>query len=307
MGNSFGEIFRVTTFGESHGEAIGAVVDGCPAGLALAPADFLEDMGRRRPGFSEFASARREEDEVRILSGVFQGLTLGTPIALLIENRDARSQDYENLGFRQGHGDAVYMEKYGIWDYRGGGRASGRETAARVAAGVIAKKILRELEIEILAEAAEIDYDELKRAMAEGDSLGSTVICTIRGLKAGIGQPVFNKLEADLAKAIMSIGGARAVEFAQGRKAAKMRATEHNELDKGILAGISDGNDIHIKTSFKPPPTIKKGGRHDPILAPRACPIIEAMAAITLTNHIFLSFSNKIKTIKAAYKTALRG
>jgi chorismate synthase len=303
MDNTFGDFFRVTTFGESHGEAIGAVIDGCPAGLKLSYADFAADMARRRPGDSPFASQRREEDKVQILSGVFEGVTLGTPIALLILNNDAKPSDYADLAntFRQGHGDFTYMAKFGARDYRGGGRASGRETAARVATGVIAKKILNELGVQVFAEAVDIDYDELKQAVADGDSVGSVAICIITGLKAGIGRPVFNKLEADLAAAIMSIGGTRAVEFGMGVKAAKMRASEHNELDKGILAGISDGNEIRIKVTFKPPPTIGKGPRHDPILALRAAPVIEAMAALTLINHIFASLTDKIENIKAAY------
>ncbi|MCL2350305.1 MAG: chorismate synthase [Defluviitaleaceae bacterium] len=303
MGNSFGRVFVVTTFGESHGAFIGAVVDGCPAGLVLSPDDFLEDMARRRPGFDELSSKRREADAVQIISGVFEGLTLGTPIALLINNTDQRPEDYEELKdiHRPGHGDFTYTAKYGWRDHRGGGRASGRETAARVAAGVVAKKILAQMGIKISAKVAEIGGlppdgagELLREIMATGDSIGSNIICSIKGLKPGVGQPVFNKLEADLAKAVMSIGGARAVEFGMGCEAGKMRGSQHNLVDKGILAGISDGNDINFKVTFKPPPSVSIKGRHDPVIAPRAAVVVEGMAAIVLVDHIFRGLSSRL-------------
>ena len=302
MGNTFGTLFRVTTFGESHGEAIGAVVDGCPARLVLCEADFLADMERRRPGFNDLSSKRHEEDKVRIISGVFEGLTLGTPIMLLIENTDQRPEDYADLKdiCRAGHGDYTYMAKYEHRDYHGGGRASGRETAARVAAAVIAKKILTELGIKITSEAF-FCKKGLKKAVADNDSIGSTVVCRINGLKAGIGQPVFDKLDALFAHGIMSIGGVRAVEIGMGKKVADMRASAHNPLDKGILAGISDGKEISITASLKAPPSINIKGRHDPVLAPRVAVVVEAMVALVLVDHIFASFSDTMEKIRKLY------
>ncbi|MCL2854315.1 MAG: chorismate synthase [Defluviitaleaceae bacterium] len=299
MGNTFGKIFTVTTFGESHGTAIGAVVDGCPAGIALNEADFLADMKRRRPG-KALTTSRKERDDVTILSGVFEGKTLGTPIALLIQNKDQRPDDYANLKhiFRAGHGDFTYYAKYGHRDYRGGGRASGRETAARVAAGVIAKKILGELGITISAKisqignirlidkkSAEFAKKLLHKAKGEGFSVSSEVACRINGVKAGIGQPVFDKLNADLAKALMSIGGARFIKFDAC----------------SILAGISSGEEMRIIIAFKPPSSVgdvAKKGRHDPAIAPRAAVVAEAMAALTLTDHIFRDFSGRLDKLK---------
>jgi len=303
MGNTFGKIFKITTFGESHGDVIGAVVDGCPGGLRLAASDFKKDMACRRPNDNIESTTRRETDEVQILSGVFEGLTLGTPIALLIKNTDHNSADYEHLRdvFRLAHGDYTYYAKFGHRDYRGGGRASGRETAARVAAGVVAKLILNELGINIISDYG-ISYDEcLEEIIADGDAVGSVVTCVVNGLKTGVGQPVFDKLDAELAKALMSIGASRAVEFAQGINAVKMRASQHNILDKGILAGISDGNDITVKVHFKPPPSIGVGGRHDRAIAPRAVVVCEAMIAIVLVDHIFCSFSDNMQAVKANY------
>ncbi|MDR2182980.1 MAG: chorismate synthase [Clostridiales bacterium] len=348
MGNIFGEIFRVATFGESHGPAIGCVIDGCPAGLALEAADFAADMARRAPGNSTYASPRKEPDTVEILSGTFGGVTTGAPIALLIHNRDRRPDDYDNLArvLRPGHGDFTYMAKYGIRDHRGGGRASARETAARAAAGVVAKKILAQLKIEIAARVAAIGHIEIARGedfaqnkaaaaliedcMAAGDSIGSAIICEICGLPPGIGVPVFDKLSADLAKALMSIGGAAGIEFGAGFAAATRRASENNdgfiwqggEICKtannagGIMAGISDGAKIRIKLGFKPPSSIAATqntattdgqnteiaikGRHDPVIAPRACVVAEAMAAIVLVNHIFRGLSDTMDKVKAA-------
>ncbi|MCL2753210.1 MAG: chorismate synthase, partial [Defluviitaleaceae bacterium] len=294
MGNSFGDIFRITTFGESHGEAIGVVIDGCPAGVMLTANCFLADMQRRRPGISPLTSPRNEADEVQIVSGVFEDITLGTTIALIIKNHNQRPQDYDEFKdvFRPAHGDFTYHAKFGYRDHRGGGRASGRETAARVAAGVVAKMILSELGV-VVESNFEISDTEIK----SGDSIGSTVLCTIKGLKAGIGKPVFGKLDADISKALMSIGGSRAVEFCVGIKAAEMCGSEHNPLDKGILAGISDGNDIVVKIYFKPPPTIGGKGRHDTVIAPRAAVVCEAMIAITLVDHIFAGFSDTMTKV----------
>ena len=353
MGSVFGNFFKVATFGESHGPAIGCVIDGCPAGLALDARDFAADMARRAPGNSPYATARKEPDAVEILSGVFDGFTTGTSIGLVIYNRDQWPADYEELAqiFRPGHGDFTYMAKYGIRDHRGGGRASARETAARVAAGVVAKKILSELGVTITARVSAIghvkidensDFTDNKAAvaliedcLAKGDSIGSTVTCTISGLAAGIGAPVADKLSADLAKAMFSIGGACGVEFGAGFAAAARRGSENNDgfawndngkIRKtsnnagGIMAGISDGDEIRIKIGFKPPSSIAAPqrtattdgqnteitikGRHDPVIAPRACVVVEAMAAVVLVNHVFGSFADIMERVKKAYKTS---
>jgi len=297
MGNTFGNIFRVTTFGESHGVALGVIVDGCPSGLTLSEGDFTDDMKRRRPG-KKITSGRKEKDEIIILSGVFEGRTLGTPIAIIIPNTDQRPQDYDNLHnkFRRGHGDFTYAAKYGHRDHRGGGRASGRETVSRVAAGVIAKNILAELDVSVKAEISHIGgMTDMKaaeklllRAKTAGTSLNSGVVCKVSGVKAGIGQPVFDKLNADLSKAVMSIGGARSIRFAEGR-------------NDGVLAGISSGKPIRFAVDFKPPSStgkIAKKGRHDPAIAPRAAVVVEAMTAITLVDHIFRDFSSRLDKIK---------
>ena len=306
MSNTFGNFFRVTTFGESHGKAMGCVVDGCPAGLALDPLDFEADMSRRRPGQVKFSSPRKEIDEVEILSGVFEGVTLGTPITLLVHNQDQNPQDYDDLKdvFRLGHADFTYQAKYGIRDHRGGGRASGRETVARVAAGVIAKKILAKLDISISAHVhPALDEEMLQHIINEKDSIGSSIRCQVAGLKAGMGQPVFSKLSSDLLGAIASIGGVRGVEFGQGIKAATMRGSRHNPIDKGILGGISDGNIISLQVHFKPPSSIGIGGRHDHVIAPRATVVVEAMVALVVVDHIFYSFSDTINGVIKNYKS----
>ncbi|MCL2353106.1 MAG: chorismate synthase [Defluviitaleaceae bacterium] len=305
MSNTFGKFFRVTTFGESHGKAMGCVVDGCPAGLALDPLDFGADMARRRPGQGKFSSPRKEMDEVEILSGVFEGVALGTPIALLVHNHDQKPQDYAALKdiFRPGHADFTHQAKYGIRDHRGGGRASGRETVARVAAGVIAKKILTQLDVSVSTHVyPPLDEEMLQHIVNEKDSLGSSVKCEIIGLKAGIGQPVFGKLSADLMGAIASIGGVRGVEISQGIKAATMRGSHHNPIDKGVLGGISDGEIITLQAHFKPPSSIGIGGRHDAIIAPRAAVVVEAMAALVVVDHIFASFSDTMDGVVRSYK-----
>ena len=349
MGSFFGKFFKVATFGESHGPAIGCIIDGCPAGLALGVQDFIADMARRATSSSRYASSRKEPDAVEILSGVFNGMTTGTPIGLLIYNQDQRPDDYNSLArvFRPGHGDFTYFEKYGIRDHRGGGRASARETAARVAAGVAAKKILAELGVMITARPSAIGHieivdgdcfmqnkaaiDLIEDCIAKGDSVGSAVVCKIMGLPAGIGSPVFDKLSADLAKAMMSIGGAVGMEFGVGFDAVISRASQNNDgfvwddgkIRKtnnnagGIMAGISDGDEIRMKVGFKPPSSIAQSqhtatmdgkntrieikGRHDPVIAPRASVVAEAMAAIVLVNHVFDSLTDTMEHIKRAF------
>jgi chorismate synthase len=340
-GNSYGEIFRVTTFGESHGAGVGVVVDGCPPRISLSSEDFREDMARRRPGTRSFSTQRKEEDQVEILSGVYQEMTTGTPIALFIHNRDADSKPYEILRrlFRPGHGDYTYFKKYGHFDFRGGGRYSARETAARVAAGVVARKILEPLDIKVVAYTIELggikatskdlDYVEkssvycpdpkatekmeetLSRAKKEGDSIGGIVEVRVTGCPAGLGEPVFDKLDADLAKAVMSVGTVKGVEIGAGFEAARFKGSENNDpmIEEGfasnraggILGGISSGQEIVLRAAMKPIPSIsqeqntvdregqasklKFGGRHDIASIPRIIPVLEAMVRIVLADH----------------------
>jgi chorismate synthase len=345
-GNSFGELFRITTWGESHGRAIGVVVDGCPAGLELSAADIQRDLDRRRVGQSKVTSARQEEDRVEILSGLFQGKTVGTPLSLLIWNKDADSSKYEPIKdiYRPGHADFTYEMKYGIRDYRGGGRSSARETACRVAAAAIAKKLLSTIGVQIYGftrqvgpiEAQIIDIDEIESnpvrcpdkeaakqmealilaAKAEGDSMGGVVEVVVTGVPVGLGEPVYDRLDADLAKAIMSINAIKGVEIGLGFRSVTLRGSEHNdefytdELGRvrtrtnhagGMLGGISNGEDIVVRLAVKPPSSISKSqrsvtkdgaavdlevhGRHDPCLCPRAVPVAEAMVALVLVDH----------------------
>ncbi len=341
-GSSFGTLFRVTTFGESHGPALGAVVDGCPPGLALSEADIQRDLDRRRPGQSRYVTQRREPDRVRILSGLFEGRTTGTPIALLIENVDQRSRDYDRLAdrFRPGHADYTYQQKYGLRDHRGGGRASARETAARVAAGAIARKWLRERHgVEIrgyLAQmgplkARRIDWEAvdrnpffcpdpelvpelealIRRLRKEGDSIGARINVVARGVPPGWGEPVFDRLDADIAKALMSINAVKGVEIGAGFACVEQRGSEHrDELSPegflsnhagGVLGGISSGQDIVASIALKPtsslrlpartvnlagePVEVVTTGRHDPCVGVRATPIAEAMLALVLMDH----------------------
>lgn len=341
-GNSFGRAFTVTTFGESHGPALGCVVDGCPPGMALAEADIQSDLDRRRPGRSRHTTQRNEPDQVRILSGVFEGRTTGTPIGLIIENTDQRSKDYGEIKdkFRPGHADYTYQQKYGIRDYRGGGRSSARETAMRVAAGAIARKYLREaLGIEIRGYLAQLgpielaatdlasvddnpffcaDPDripELERFMdelrAEGDSIGAKISVLVSDVPPGLGEPVFDKLEADIAHGLMSINAVKGVELGAGFAAVYQRGSQHrdelspegfNKNDAGgTLGGISSGQDILASIALKPTSSIsvpgktidKTGrtteivtkGRHDPCVGLRATPIAEAMVALVLMDH----------------------
>ncbi len=340
-GNSFGTLFRVTTWGESHGQAIGAVVDGCPPRMELSVEDIQKELERRRPGRGKGTSPRKEEDRVEILSGVYEGRTTGTPISLLIWNQDVDSKPYEEGKeiFRPGHADFTYQAKYGIRDPRGGGRASARETAGRVAAGAIAKKVLRKEKIDIVAytlelggiRAEKMDYGEIEHnglfcpdrnaaakmeekmeeIRSQGDSLGGIVEILVRGCPPGLGEPVFDKLEADLAKGLMSIGAVRGVEVGAGFRVARMLGSESNDplipggFEKndagGILGGISTGADILLRVAVKPIPSIsreqktvdilgkpvslKVRGRHDVSAIPRIHPVCEAMVAIVLADH----------------------
>ncbi len=344
-GNSFGEIFRITTFGESHGEGVGVVIDGCPPRINLSPEDFVPDMTRRRPGTNPFGTPRREEDKVEILSGVFEGLTTGAPITLFTRNQDVDSRPYEVLRnvFRPGHGDYTYFKKYGHFDFRGGGRYSSRETTARVAAGVVAGKILKPLGVKIVAYTLELGgiragninlglvnknplscpdpvatkrmEEAMSRAREKGDSLGGVVEIRAIGCPAGLGEPVFDKLDADLSKAVMSIGTVKGVEIGAGFEAARLKGSENNDLittngfqtnrSGGILGGISNGDEIILRAAMKPIPSIsmeqdtvdrkgcsaklKLSGRFDVSAIPRVIPVLEAMVKIVLADHYLRS------------------
>ncbi|MFM5511856.1 chorismate synthase [Aeromonas veronii] len=342
-GNSFGQLFRVTTFGESHGLALGAVVDGCPPGLEISEADLQGDLDRRKPGTSRYTTPRREPDEVKILSGVFEGKTTGTSIGLLIENTDQRSKDYSDIKdlFRPGHADYTYHQKYGQRDYRGGGRSSARETAMRVAAGAIAKKYLKQVHgIEITGflsqlgpikaeafDAAQIEQnpfffpdagklEELDQYMRdlkkEGNSIGAKVQVIVRNVPVGLGEPVFDRLDADIAHAMMGINAVKGVEIGDGFAVVEQKGSEHrDEMTPagfasnhagGILGGISSGQDIVVSMALKPTSSITvpgktintegeaiemiTKGRHDPCVGIRAVPIAEAMLALVLMDHL---------------------
>ncbi len=348
-GNSFGEVFRITTFGESHGAAIGVVVDGCPAGLPFDLAFIQQQLDRRRPGQSAISTDRKESDVVEVLSGVFEGKTTGTPLAMLLRNTDQRSGDYEALKevYRPSHADFTYEARYSIRDHRGGGRSSARETAARVAAGAVAQLLLRQAGVQIQAFvsavgpiALEKAYTELDLSLtdqnmvrcpdaatasqmealisqlkAEGDSVGGVITAVASGLPAGLGDPVFDKLEADLAKAMLSINAVKGFEIGSGFAAAAGRGSAFNDAFElrdgrvrtqsnhsgGIQGGISNGEDVYFRVAFKPVATISKNqqtvnrsgeatelqakGRHDPCVVPRAVPIVEAMTALVLADH----------------------
>lgn len=313
-GNSFGQLFRLTTWGESHGVAIGGVIDGCPAGVSLSEADIQPDLDRRRPGQSLITSARLEADQVEILSGVFQGKTTGTPISLMIHNKDHRSKDYEKLKdvYRAGHADEVYDLKYGFRDYRGGGRSSARETAMRVAAAAIAKKILPK-KTKVIAYTQQIQHlmveqpkfsqieqnpvraadnaiakqmvELIKAASRDQNSLGGIIEIVIKHCPAGLGEPVFDKLKADLAKALLSINAVVGFEYGAGFDVAYLTGREHNKIESGMYGGISNGKDMVLRVAVKPTATIGLGGRHDPCLLPRAVPICEAMVNLVLVDH----------------------
>lgn len=341
-GNTFGQVFKVTTWGESHGPALGAVIDGCPPRLPLSAADLEEELARRRSGVQAHATPRREPDQVEILSGTFAGQTTGTPISLVVYNRDVRSRDYDALKevFRPGHGDFTYQAKYGLRDHRGGGRASARETVARVAAGAVAQKVLDREKIRVVAytlelggiraqnldesiiwdnpffcpdpDAAQAMTQRVKEVKAQGDSLGGLVEVRVQGCPPGLGEPVFDKLDAALAQAVMSVGAVKAVEIGAGLAAARMLGSENNDPITprgfasnnagGILAGISNGDDIVVRAAVKPIPSIgleqqtidRAGqprslsikGRHDISAIPRIVPVIAAMVRLTLTDFL---------------------
>ena len=340
-GSSFGHLFRLTTFGESHGTAVGVVVDGVTPGVELSEADVQAQLDRRKPGQSDLTTPRSEPDTVHLLSGVFEGRTTGTPVAMALWNKDARPSAYDDIRelFRPGHADYTYLQKYGLRDYRGSGRASGRETAGRVAAGAIARKLLARRGVTVTAytlraagvQCETIDLDaieknpvracdpaaaeEMARRIADardrGDSVGGIVECRVQGVPAGLGEPVFDKLDAELAHAILSIGAVKGIEFGTGFAAADLAGSQHNDQMTadgfmtnhagGILGGISTGADIVFRAAVKPTSsisteqqtvgtdgreaTIRTEGRHDPCICPRIVPVIEAMAAIVLEDH----------------------
>jgi chorismate synthase len=297
--NSFGRIFRFATWGESHGPAIGAVVDGCPPGLVLGEADIQPWLDARRPGLSAQTSPRREPDRVRILSGTYQGRTTGTPISLVIDNVDARPNDYVDMPPRAGHADAAYQSKYGLRDPRGGGRASARETAARVAAGAIARLVIPEVRIaariaEIGGSADESRWESLlDQALEAGSSLGAIVECVAEGVPAGWGAPVYAKLDAELAAALMSINAVKGAEIGAGFAAARLRGEDNADpaVAGGITGGISTGERILVRAAFKPTSSVAAlgvGGRHDPCVGLRGAPVVEAMVALILADHKLL-------------------
>jgi chorismate synthase len=358
MGNSFGRIFRISTFGESHGLGLGVVIEGCPAGLSIDEDFIREEMQRRKPGQSKITTQRKEEDEFQILSGVFEGKSTGTPIGLVIMNTDQKSKDYSHIAdkFRPSHADFTYFEKYGIRDYRGGGRSSARETAARVAAGAIAKLFLKHYGITIQAFVSQVGdlklvkpYHELDLGKTEEnivrcpdpatadrmielidevrkdrDTIGGIVSCVVKGTPVGLGEPVFDRLHADLGKAMLSINAVKGFEYGSGFEGVKMRGSDHNDAfyqegsrvrtrtnhSGGIQGGISNGEDIYFNVAFKPVATIMQDqesisesgesvvvsgkGRHDPCVVPRAVPIVEAMAALVLADHLLISRTNKL-------------
>lgn len=352
MGNTFGHLFRITTFGESHGGGVGVVIDGCPPRLEISETDIQGDLDRRRPGQSKITTPRKETDTCEIISGVFEGKTLGTPIAILVRNKDARSQDYDEMAikFRPSHADATYEAKYGIRNWQGGGRSSARETIGRVAAGAIAKKLLKQVaNVEIIGyvkriknlegtidpntvtleevesnivrcpdrEMAEKMIDLIDKTRRDKDSIGGVVECVARYVPKGLGEPVFDKLEADIAKAVMSLPASKGFEIGSGFEGTLLTGSEHNDefyLDDtgnirtktnrsgGIQGGISNGENIIIRVAFKPTATIGKEqktvtsgneettlaakGRHDPCVLSRAVPMVEAMVALVLCDHL---------------------
>lgn len=362
-GSTLGRHFSISTWGESHGKAIGVVIDGVPAGLSLDEDDLALYLNRRRPGSNAYGTKRNEADAPEILSGIFEGKTTGTPISIMIQNTSQISRDYSNIAsvYRPGHADYTFDEKYGFRDYRGGGRSSGRETIGRVAAGAIAAKILKEMGIEVMAYTRAIgpytangsDFtleavnasaiympdletsakaeDFLKDCMEKQDSAGGVVECIVKGMPAGIGEPVFDKLDACLAKALMSIGAVKAVEIGDGVAVSQYTGSKNNDCfymnngevlkgtnhSGGILGGMSDGSDIIMRAHFKPTPsisqpqhtvtntgentTIEIHGRHDPIIVPRAVVVVESMAAITILDLLMENMSAKLESLKKFY------
>ena len=351
-GNTFGKMLKLTTFGESHGEALGGIIDGCPAGIRL-DFDFIQvQMQRRKPGQSSIVTQRKEEDEVQFLSGIFEGKTTGTPIGFIIPNTNQKSDDYSDIknSYRPSHADYVYEQKYGIRDYRGGGRSSARETASRVVGGAIARQIIPEIKINAFVSSVgeifidkpyqELDFSKIesnavrcpdlataekmenyiKEIKKQGDTVGGTITCVIQNVPIGLGEPVFDKLHAELGKAMLSINAVKGFEFGSGFCGSKMKGSEHNDLynndgttqsnlSGGIQGGISNGMDIYFRVAFKPVATIMQKqetidnqgnivemtgkGRHDPCVVPRAVPIVEAMAAIVLADFYLINKTYK--------------
>ncbi len=353
-GNSFGTLFKLTTFGESHGEAIGGIIDGCPAGLKIDYEAITSEMNRRKPGQSMITTQRKEEDEVRFLSGIFEGKTTGTPIGFVIENTNQKSKDYSHIKevYRPSHADFTYDKKYGHRDYRGGGRTSARETACRVAAGAIAKQLIKDIKITAFVSSVgdiyidkpyqELDFSKIENNIVrcpdeaiatkmisrieaikkEGDTIGGTVMCVLQNVPIGLGEPVFDKLHAQLGKAMLSINAVKGFEYGAGFCATSMKGSEHNDifnedgttktnLSGGIQGGISNGMDIYFRVAFKPVATIMQKqqtldangniieiqgkGRHDPCVVPRAVPIVEAMAALVLADFVLLNKVAKMR------------
>lgn len=356
-GNTFGKIFSITTFGESHGEALGGIIDGCPAGLMIDLGFIQSELDRRRPGQSHIVTQRKEGDKVEFLSGIFEGKTMGTPIGFIIRNENQRSKDYEHNTdvYRPSHADYTYDAKYGMRDHRGGGRSSARETVSRVVAGAVAKLILKQHGVTINAYTSQVgdikllkDYHDLDLAKTDsniarcpdelladamiqkieqvrkaGDTIGGVISCIIKGTPAGLGEPVFDKLHADIGKAMLSINAVKGFEYGSGFEGVKMPGSKHNDIfvseknkistktnhSGGIQGGISNGEDIYFKVAFKPVATIMqkqdtinaKGeaveimgkGRHDPCVLPRAVPIVEAMAALVLADHLLRNKINE--------------
>ena len=364
-GSVYGNLFTVSTWGESHGKGLGVVVDGCPAGIEICEADIQMFLDRRRPGVTKYATPRKESDEVEILSGVFEGKTTGTPISMMVRNTSQKSKDYSDIAscYRPGHADYTFDEKYGFRDYRGGGRSSGRETIGRVAARAVAMKILDRLGIQVRAYVTsigeiEIDYekmameniersplrmpdleasaraeDYLCEQMKNHDSAGGVIECVVDGMPAGIGEPVFGKLDAALAQAVMSIGAVKGVEIGDGFLAARKRGSENNDgfgtgesgeivsltnHAGGILGGISSGSPIVLRAAFKPTPSIFSSqktvsqsgkeieiqikGRHDPVIVPRAVVVVEAMTALVLVDKLFAGMTSQMERIVSFYK-----
>lgn len=352
-GNTFGNLFKLTTFGESHGPAIGGIIDGCPAGIELDLDQIQYQLDRRKPGQSKITTQRKESDTVQFLSGIFEGQTTGTPIGFIIQNEDAKSKDYSHIKdvFRPSHADYTLEQKFGVRDYRGGGRSSARETACRVVAGSVARQLLKNVSLNAYvsqvgplkldkshseldlsqtdsnivrcpdAEMAEQFIQSIDQIRKEGDTIGGIVSCVIDGVPAGWGEPVFDRLHADLGKAMLSINAVKGFEYGSGFSGVEMRGSEHNDAynedgsllsnhSGGIQGGISNGEKIYFKVAFKPVATImrdqtgidkdgntatvKGKGRHDPCVVPRAVPIVEAMAALVLADHYLLSKTNKI-------------
>ncbi len=358
-GNTFGKIFQLTSFGESHGTAIGGVIDGCPSGLLLDQTSIAKELARRKPGQSAVSSDRHEEEDFEILSGLFEGKTIGSPLAFIIRNLDVKSSDYDSIkeAYRPSHADFTYEKKYGIRDFRGGGRSSARETAVRVFAGAVAKQILSGLNMKIFAYVSQIglystnlhyksiDIERIESSIVrcpdedasalmikylenlkrEGDTTGGIITCVIQNVPVGLGEPVYSKLQAELASACMSINAAHGFEYGSGFAGAAMKGSEHNDLfikdssgiirtstnnSGGIQGGISNGMDIYFRVAFKPVSTlrmeqktidvkgeavtIQPGGRHDPCVVPRAVPIVEAMAALVLADHYLRNRSSKL-------------